>query len=80
MIDLSSQLSSLESLFKLMREHGIKEVSCDYIHVIMDVPTPKPAVLNEKELLNTHIDPLPNEPWMSISDGQLEAFDKKGII
>ena len=74
MINLQNELPVLEQLFKLMRENGVKEVSVDYIHIVLDVAPPKPAVLKPEEQLNTHIDPLPNEPWLSISDGQLAKF------
>lgn len=80
MIDLASNLESIEKLMSLMDQYKIDEVSVDFVcikKVKHSFPIPK---LTEEQILAKHLAPLPQEPWESIPDSALNSFSVSGKL
>jgi hypothetical protein len=79
MISLKDNLEAIESLMILMAKYNVNDVSCDFLHLVR-TPTPVKKELTEQEMLEKHLEPLPEEPWNSIAPDALEQFSRTGKI
>ena len=76
-------LEKLEQCLKLMAKYGCEELQCNEFTAKRPPPTKvrKPYTRKAKaptpqEILDKHMEPLPNEPWNSVSDKDMEAWDR----
>lgn len=74
MIDLRSQLAAIEELMILMAKHEIDELSCDFLNLKKSRHKPARPQLTEKELLDQHLKPLPDEPWNQIPQEEADTW------
>ena len=81
MIDLKTHLAAIEALMAMMQKHDIEELSCDFLRLKRHIsPKLKQDINIDKLLLDKHLAPIDEEPWMSISDDQIDAFAKTGKV
>lgn len=79
MIDLNLHVAAIKQLMELCKEYKVKELSVDFVHIVMDHP-PDRLPPTDKEVLDklTNNPVNFNEPWKDISDEDIEDFSRKG--
>lgn len=70
MIDVKSNLESIEKLMQLMQTYHIDEISVDFIHLVKTKHLPMKVELSDKEILDKHTQPV------SLSDAQVVAASR----
>ena len=78
MIDLNLQMLNVEKLMQLMEQYGIEELSVDFVHLVRNKKSVKVKVDNDVDDLDKHMQPLSNEPWLSLSDEDIEPYVRTG--
>lgn len=86
-------LKQLEVVCKLVRKYKLKEVNLENCSIvydpILDVPVAKRKSRKlreqvqeviDRDYLDKHLETLPDEPWLSVTDSQLDNFDVKGKV
>jgi hypothetical protein len=80
MVNKMLDINLLEQVMKLMSDNEVDEVACEEFTIKKSRHKEKKKELTDEELLKKHLDPLPQEPWLSISESQLDEFSIKGKI
>jgi len=73
-------INLLRQAAQLMKEFELDELACEEFTIKKSKHKQEKKELTEQEMLQKHLEPLPAEPWMTISDGQLDEFVIKGKV
>lgn len=74
-------IAYIDQLMALMEKHGVDEfASNDCTIKRTNRPKQTEPVFNPAEVIAKHTSPLPEEPWMAISDEQLTGFSITGKV
>lgn len=70
-------LEKIEAVAKIMKEYELDEYASDYFCLKKSKHHPKVIAVSTEDPLRKHLEPSPDEPWMSVNQAEVDAWAEK---